>query len=159
MKGHDCEKEQQVADALRSDLFSEELRKHAEQCPICSEVILVADFLRQETDRTDNEFGILPDARLVWRKAQDSAREEALLRATLPIRIARGCAAGVAVLASPWLVIKYQLWQWVAELWLGQMSPLNRLWPSNLARNSLLLALTAALLWVGLSSWYIAREE
>jgi len=67
VKGHDCEKEQQVADALRSDLFSEELRKHAEQCPICSEVILVADFLRQETDRTDNEFGILPDAGLLCR--------------------------------------------------------------------------------------------
>lgn len=159
MNEHYCEKEQQVADALRSDLCSLELREHAHQCPVCSEVLLVAEFLREETNLAEHELSTLPDAPLIWGKAQALAREKALLRATLPIRIATTCTFVVAVLAAPWLILHYQLWPRMADLWPRQLPPINRLWPSDWTESTLLLAFTGALICIGLSSWYMVREE
>lgn len=152
-----CDKEQQVADALRS--CSPELREHACQCPVCREVLLVADFLREERNLAEHELSTLPAAPLIWRKAQALAREKALVRATLPIRIARTCTFVVAILVAPWLILQYQLWPRMAELRPRHLPPINRLWPSVLTESALLLAFTGALICIGLSSWYMVREE
>jgi hypothetical protein len=118
MNEHFCDKEQQVAAALCGSSRDAELLAHARSCQVCSEVLLVAEFLRGSAQLATHELSALPDAALIWRKAQTFARERALDRATLPIRIARIATFFVAVLAAPWLILESrQFWLWVADLW------------------------------------------
>jgi len=160
MSEHYCEKEQQVVAALRSGLSAPELREHARQCPVCSEVMLVAEFLREETNLAQHELSTLPDAALIWRRAQALAREKALVWAALPIRIVRISAFVVAALAAPWLILESRpLWPWMADLWPRHLPSTNRLWPSGLNETALLLAITGTLICIGLSSWYMLRED
>jgi hypothetical protein len=111
MKEPYCEKEPEVVAALCGRSHDAGILDHAHSCPVCSEVLLVSEFLRKSTQLATYELSTLPDAALIWRKAQVLAREEALTRATLPIRIARISALVVAVLAAPWLILEFhQLW-------------------------------------------------
>jgi hypothetical protein len=154
-----CEKEQQIVAALYGRSTDAEILGHAHSCPVCSEVLLVAELLRESTQIATHELRDLPDAGLIWRKAQTLAREKALARVTLPIRIARISALVVAVLAAPWLIVEsHQLWSWMADLWPGHLSSTNRLWPSELNETALLLAITGTLVCT-LSAWYMLREE
>jgi hypothetical protein len=154
-----CEKEQQVVAALCDSSGDTEILGHARSCPVCSEVLLVAEFLRESTQIATHEFSALPDASLIWRKAQGLAREKALARATLPIRLAKISAFIVAVFAAPWLIVENrQLWAWMAEFWPRHLSSTNRLWPSDLNETALLLAITGTLVCT-LSAWYMLREE
>lgn len=154
-----CEKEQQVVAALYSSSRDGEILGHARSCPVCSEVLLVAEFLRESTRIATHELSALPDAGLIWRKAQALAREKALARVALPIRIVRISALVVAVLAAPWLIVEsHRLWPWTVDLWPGHLSFTNRLWPSELNETALLLVITGTLVCT-LSAWYMLREE
>lgn len=155
-----CEKEQQLVAAVFDGSRDPELFGHARNCPICSEVLLVTEFLREDMRLSTFELSTLPDPVLIRQKAQALSREIALARATLPIRIARICAFVVAVLATPWIVLEAsQLWPWVVDVWPGHLQSTNPPWPSDLNESTLLLAITGTLICIGLSSWYILREE
>jgi len=105
MKVPQCEKEQAVAEMLQCGHWPEAcdpaLRIHVEHCAVCSEVVLVAQFLREEHASllADKK---LPDAGLVWWKAQLRARREAAELATRPIALAErfGLACGLASLLA-----------------------------------------------------------
>jgi hypothetical protein len=154
-----CEKEQQVVAALYGRSRDAEILGHARSCPVCTEVLLVAEFLRESRQIATHELSALPDAALIWRKAQALAREKALVRVTLPIRLARISAFVVAVLAAPWLILEsHQLWPWMANLWPRHLSFTNRLWPSDLNATALLLAISGTLVCT-LTAWYMLREE
>jgi len=160
MNEHFCEKEQQVVAALCGSSRDAEILGHAGRCPVCSEVLLVSEFLRESTQLAAHELSALPDAALIWRKAQALAREKALVRATLPIRIARISAFVVAVLAAPWLIFEsHQLWPVMPDFWPRHLSFTNRLRPSDSNETALPLAITATIICIGLSSWYMLREE
>ncbi|MGA9980523.1 MAG: hypothetical protein WBQ08_18025 [Candidatus Sulfotelmatobacter sp.] len=153
MKEHYCEKEQQVVAALRANSHDVEILKHARNCPICSEVLLVTECLREDTEFAPHELSGLPDAAVIWRKAQAAAREKALARATLPIRIARICTLVVVVFAAPWVIVES------SPLWTETLGSVNWHWPSALNETALLLIVTGTVLCIGLSSWYMLREE
>jgi hypothetical protein len=154
----ECEKEEQVAATLCGASPNTEILAHARSCPVCFELLLVAGLLREQTTLAQRELSTLPDAGLIWRKAQALAREKALARATLPIRIARICASVLAILAAPWLILESRpLWPGIAELWPIHPSPTNL--PSDLNQTALLLAVTGTLVLIGLSSWYMLRED
>ena len=154
-----CEKEQQVVAALCGSLRDTKILGHARTCLVCSEVLLVAEFLRESTQIATHELRALPDAALIWRKAQTLAREKALVRVTLPIRLARISAFVVAVLAAPWLILEsHQLWSWMADFWPRHLSFTNRFWPADLNATALLLAIVGTLVCT-LSAWYMLREE
>jgi hypothetical protein len=154
-----CEKEQQVVAALYGRSRDAGILRHARRCPVCSEVLLVSEFLRESTQIATHELSDLPDAGLIWRKAQTLAREKALARVTFPIRIARISALLVAVFAAPWFIVEsHRLWPWIANLWPGHLSSTSRLWPSELNETALLLAITGTLVCT-LSAWYMLREE
>lgn len=155
-----CDKEQQVTAALCASSPDSESLSHARSCPVCSEVLQVSDFLRKETSLAQHELNALPDPALIWRKTQAAAREKALLRATLPIRIARISALAVAVLSAPRLILEsHQLQPWMADLWPRHLSFASGLWPSDMNQIALLLALTGALICIGLSSWYMLQKD
>lgn len=153
MKEHYCNKEQQVVAAVRANSGDVEILTHARNCPVCSEILLVTESLRDDTELTTHELSGLPDAAVIWRKAQSVAREKALARATLPIRIARICTLVVAVFAAPWVLVES------GPLWTGPLGSVNWRWPSALNETTLLLMITGTVLCIGLSSWYILREE
>lgn len=154
MKEHYCDKEQQVVAAICTNAHDAEILSHPRNCPACSEVLLVTESLREGMELTPHELSGLPEAALIWRKAQSVAREKALARATLPIRVARICTLVVAVLAAPWVISESKLW-----LWPRPLSSLSWMWSSALSETVLLLLLTATVFCIGLSSWYMLREE
>jgi hypothetical protein len=160
MNEHYCEKEQGVVAALFGSSHNAEILGHAPNCPVCSEVLLVTEFLRENTKLATHERSRLPDAALIWRKAQALAREKALARATLPIRIARICTFVVALLAARWVILEFpQLWPRTPDLWPKYLPSTNWLWPSALNQTVLVLAITGTLICIGLSSWYMLRED
>jgi hypothetical protein len=154
-----CEKEQEVAAALAGGPRDAEILKHARECAVCSEVLLVREFLRDSSQLTTQEIENLPDATLVWRRAQGTALEKTLVRATLPIRAVRIVACAAGAFAAPSLVHQSRrLWPRLTEVWLPHISSTGRLWPSGSNELALLLAITGAIFLIGLSSWYMLLD-
>jgi len=154
-----CEKEQEVAAALAGGTRDAEILNHARECAVCSEVLLVREFLREGAQLAPQEIEKLPDATLVWRRAQATALEKTLVRATLPIWAVRIVACAAGVLAAPSLVHQSRrLWPRLTEVWLPHISSTSRLWPSGSNELALLLAITGAIFLIGLSSWYMLQD-
>ena len=123
-------------------------------------MLLVTELLRQESKLADHELGALPDAGLVWRKGQAAAKEQALVRATLPIRIVRTSAYALAFVALAWLV--FSLWQAGPSpvgQWIKYAVQIDRLWPSTLNETVSMLVLTGSLFCIGLGSWYMLQQD
>ena len=109
-----CPREQDLLEAVTSgrwpDRAPDELRAHAAACRVCGALAAVAAALRDEHDVALGDARV-PDAGLVWRRAQIRARAEAARAAARPITLALGltmaCFAGVAVAlagsAAAWL--------------------------------------------------------
>jgi hypothetical protein len=106
MRKRFCEQEPRVLEAATSGQWEPALRQHLEACPACAEVALVASFMNEA--EADPAEARLPDAELVWWKAQLKARRSAAERATQPIALVEkaACAGGglalIAVLAFLW---------------------------------------------------------
>ena len=157
MKNHYCEKEHQVAAAVRFGALSEELKEHVAVCEVCAEVMLVAGLLCQEIVPATAHLDP-PDAALLWRRAQYSARRKALAKATAPIRIARICALVVALVAVPWLLTSVNVLSWYPDLGLQRLGTIDRALSQTLTPVTL-LSIGASLIFMLLSSWYVLREE
>ncbi len=159
MNEHYCEKEQEVAAAFAGNSRDAEILNHARECPVCSEVLLVREFLGGSAQLAPHEIENLPDATLVYRKAQVTAIEKALRRATLPIRCVRLVASAAGILAAPLLFhLSRRLWPGLTGVWLRHLSSNSLLWPSGSNELALLLAITCAICSIGLSSWYMLRD-
>ena len=157
MKSYLCEQEQAAAAAARTGAWTDPLREHVRGCAVCSEVVALTGLLLQESRLAEHEQASLPDASLVWRKAQANARERALARAALPIRIAMVSACAGALIAVSWLGFNSaQSASWQAGPWL-QVS-LER-WAAAFNEGVVMLAFAATLLCMVLGSWFILRED
>lgn len=86
MRKFECECETEVLEGLRSGAWEPELRQHAQECAVCSELVMVAEFLQSEAAIPASEPA-LPDAGMMWWRAQLAARRAAVTRATRPIRL------------------------------------------------------------------------
>jgi hypothetical protein len=111
MKVPQCEKEKAVTEWLQSGRWPEAcdpvLRSHVEHCTVCSEVVLVAGLMREEHASLLADMR-LPDAGLVWWKAQLRARREAAELATRPIALAER----FAVACSLAVLLAFVVWKW-----------------------------------------------
>jgi len=131
MKIPQCDREQQVLDALRSGRWAgpwgEEIRRHAAACAACSEVVLVAEALRHEEELAQPEVR-LPSAGLVLWKAQFAARRAAEERAAQPIAWVERMARVFGTLA----LLGLGFWQRPRILgWLGGSKRLMRMTESS----------------------------
>jgi hypothetical protein len=159
MSSRHCDKEEQVFAVIRSGAPDAAILDHVRNCPFCSEALLVAESLRAMTKLADHELNALPDPGLIWGRAQARAREQALAKATLPIRIMRACAAALAIFASPWTV--FQLLHpvaWVSNLSSGRVPWIEGDWLTALT-GTMLLGLTATFVCLAVGSWYMLREK
>ena len=113
-----CPRETEVLDAVSAgrwpDRVPEDLRAHASACGVCAALGAVAAALRDEHDAGWSASRV-PDAGVLWRRAQLRAREEAARTAARPMSavlgVALACAAGLAAAIAgagaawlaPWL--------------------------------------------------------
>jgi hypothetical protein len=176
-----CEREPQTLAAILRGDSNPDIVAHAQTCPACSEVRLVAQLLQKEARLADHELHSLPDAGLIWRKAQARAREKALAKATLPIRMMRTCATVLAVFAAPWLISQFTVWlhelglnrfswadqnlinwNWLNRAWANQTWPdqalTNHGWLGALTGTTL-LGLSVTIVCIAVGSWYMLREK
>jgi hypothetical protein len=155
-----CDREEEVAAAAAAGACDATVLDHARNCQVCSEVLMVARLLGAGAQLSAQELNGVPDAAIVWRKAQALTRKQALRRATLPIRTARiaACAFG-AIVVPLWITKSGWLRGYVPHIWLGHASSAYQPWSAGSSASLLMLTITAATMLVGLSSWYMLREE
>jgi hypothetical protein len=160
-----CEKEPLVIEAVRRGFWEDELRAHAEDCPVCSDAALAAQFL-QEMQYADLAEVKVPSSGWMWWRAQLMAKRAAAERATQPITLVEQMAAACAALS----VIGVLIWQWhairawfatVGGTWrLGSYSAqelIVNLWAKS---NALLIVSACAFLVVlSLAAYLILAEE
>jgi hypothetical protein len=173
MKANFCQHEGAVLEAIEAGRWplacDRELRDHAAQCPICADVLLVAQTLQQENLSARAEMA-LPAAGLVWWKAQLRAKRENATRAVAPIAIVERAAAIFGVVSVAALAV--WRWDWVAGwfTWFANLSrvvaPHPTALPTANATSSLLgfsflivLSLGACLLLASLVLYLIFAEE
>src|ERR1017187_3963158 len=126
MKLPQCDREQEVVDALRSgrwaSAWGDEIQQHAEQCAVCAEVAFAAQAFQHEVELANTELQEpgprLPSAGLVWWKAQMAARRAAEQRAAAPIVLVGWAATALGALAALGLGIRK--WSIVAG-WLSRL--------------------------------------
>jgi hypothetical protein len=99
-----CNRESEVLDLIgigqwpaRADA---QLAGHVASCPHCSDLVVVASAIVDERDHGEHQPR-LPDAGIVWLRAQLRARDEARRRAARPLLVAQiaGAAVVIAILA------------------------------------------------------------
>jgi len=82
----------------------ETLRAHVATCATCAEVAAVAAAVREWADEADDTDPVkVPDASVVWYRAQVRAREEATRRASRPVLVAQLVALVAVVCAAVWI--------------------------------------------------------
>src|SRR5271157_2116464 len=125
MKLPQCDREQEVVDALRSgrwaSAWGDDIRQHAAVCAVCAEVALAAQEFQREAELAQAELqqpgAGLPSAGLVWWKAQRAARRAAEQRAAEPIMLVERAAYALGALAA----VVLGVWQWPRlAAWLHQ---------------------------------------
>lgn len=149
-----CEKEPVVVAALLAGALPDELLIHVSVCEVCTEVAQVSQALLQEVAPAPEEL-LLPDASLVWRRAEALAKQQAIAKATRPIRIARICACVAAFVALPWLAPTLLN---SMPTFANHMSTLDRTFTDALTGTTL-LGMVGSLILISLSSWYVLRQE
>jgi hypothetical protein len=155
-----CEREPDVAAAASGGSCDSAILEHARNCPVCAEVLLVAKILGEAKRLSAQEVNSVPDASAVWRKARALTREKALQRATRPIRTARIAAFAVGACVAPLLILRFRwLWPYLPDLWPGHASTPYQSWFAGPSASLLMLAIGAAIVLIGMSSWYMVREE
>ena len=155
-----CTREEEVAAAATADKCDAAILEHARNCQVCSEVLLVTKLLGARASLSAQELNGVPNPTIVWRKAQAMARKQALRRATLPIRTARIAACVLGAVAAPlWIARSGWLWAYAPHLWLGHASSAYQPWIAGSSASLLMLTITAATMLIGLSSFYMLREE
>jgi hypothetical protein len=126
MKPRECEKELLVIDAARTGSWDAELRQHISDCHACADVALAAQAMN-EMRAIDEAEARVPDAGLMWWKAQLLSKRAAGERATQPIRFvehfsyACGIAVFIGVCVWQWAAIR----GWLVSLWPGSTSTVH----------------------------------
>jgi hypothetical protein len=151
-----CEKDHAVLAALQNGNLSGELLAHVESCPLCSEIVMAVEGLTPEAASLDRSL-LPPDPTMIFRQAQQRAREEALARATLPIRITLACTVVFSILSAPWLIAYIRRLPWELPL-LRPVYFLQRNLPGAVSESTV-IGMAATLLCIALSSWFVLREE
>lgn len=129
MKPHECDNEPLVIDAVRTGRWNPDLQEHAARCQSCAEAALAARVFN-EMRAIDEAEARIPDAGLMWWKAQLIAKREAAERATQPINFVERFAYTWAALCA----IGVCIWEWHSiRAWLASLAniPLKLSLPSR----------------------------
>lgn len=104
-----CENELRVVRCARTGFWDAGLEQHVASCPVCTEAASIARVLN-EMRSADEASAQVPDAALMWKKAQFLAARDAGERATRPISFVQRFAYALAVVCA----IGASVWRWDA---------------------------------------------
>lgn len=157
-----CEREEQTSAAIRNGTIDPAAAAHAQQCPFCSDILLVSEFLRQGSALTDRERNALPDATRIWQAARVRANQQAVHLALRPIRLMKVVAV-LAIVFSPWLHLLLPFARELASSW-SKTFDINfafvpKIWPVSPNQALILLGFVGTTILLGLSSWYLVHQE
>ncbi len=100
MRLTECSREPELVEAFAEgrwpDACDEDLRRHADQCAVCADVLEVASSMQDDYRSAIAEVQV-PSASLVWWRAELRARHEAARTAARPITVVHAFAAAAAV--------------------------------------------------------------
>lgn len=116
-----CDREDDVLDLVAIGQWppkdDADLAAHVARCRSCSELVAASGAIVALREGTDHP---VPDASVVWQRAQMRAREDAARRAVLPLNFAAGCAAAaLGGLALAWSALGSA---WITSWWNGLAS-------------------------------------
>lgn len=162
MNPHICEKEDQTLKTVLSGTVDTETVSHAQQCPACSDILLIAGFLQKDGTLTDRERNAVPDPGPIWQEARSRANQQAIRVALRPIRFMKIIAC-LAFACSPWfrplLPLGRELSASCSRTLDSIVALLSRTSLSASAELAVLLGFSGTLILLGLSSWYMLRQE
>jgi hypothetical protein len=137
------------------------LRTHVDECDVCGDLAAAAAAIVELRDSSQPVS--VPDASVVWYRAQIHARVDAARRATRPLRMAQaaGAVCFIAVALAWWNAGS----SWFANLW-ANVSGFSFAWPRMQALPDLAaggatwlsIGASVAIAWMVLISvaWYLA---
>ena len=141
MSAKNCKLEAAVLAAERTREWSDDLRRHLESCPECTDALMVEQFLAAESVGVPADSR-LPTADQVWWRSELRHRRELTRRAQLPIRVLEKVAQLGGVAATGVGLA------WSAPTILGWLGRLN---PTQMASSNVTLSVTSAL-WLALGT-------
>ena len=152
-----CSQEDRVKAAILAnqwpDASEPELRAHVEECQVCSDVVLVAQALRQSrTAMTMTQAAQPASPGLLWWRAQIRQKNAALERVMQPVVVAEKVAAMIVILAFLVLLLwrRADVGGWLSSVW----APL-----SNVALLPVLLGTIATLAIFGGVAVYLLKTK
>ena len=157
MKSYFCAQHDLVAATIQAGHWpaaaDPALRAHVESCPSCSDLVLVAQTLRQS--RTESaQSARLASPGILWWRAQVRRRNSALQSVARPVAVAEGVALLILLVA----VIALAAWQHdQVAAWLGTVfGPL-----SNIAQipGALMVGLGTLLVFGGFAVYLLLAKE
>ena len=162
MNRQSCEREDRTVAAVLSGTLDREIAMHAQQCLACLDILLVAGFLQSNNAVADHERTALPAPGLIWRRARVRANQDALRLALRPIRFMKIMAC-VAFAFSPWLRLLLPIGRELSVSW-SSVFDSNLLFLSKTslgftAQVTMFFGFAGTLILLGLSSWYMLRQE
>ena len=142
MTGIPCNQESAVQSALQTDCWTDELREHVTDCADCSELVLVAGFLREAAVSVGDD-GELPDPGYIWWRARLATRAADVERATRMITICQRVAVACGAILSAFVL--FRIWPQLRE-WLSALRPDTVPLPADMAQPALVIAASLILL-------------
>ena len=113
----DCAHEREVLDLVLADRWPDrcdaDTLAHVADCAVCADVVSVALAMRDDQALQPLESASVPDATLVWWRAQLRAHEEAGRKAARPIAMVQGVGIGIAGVAA--ISLGRTFWPWIRE--------------------------------------------
>ena len=113
----DCAHEREVLDLVLTERWPEYCDAgtlaHVAECEVCADVVAVAMAMREDQAQQPLESAPVPDATLVWWRAQLRAHEEAGRKAARPIAMVQGVGIGIAGVAA--FSLGRTFWPWIRE--------------------------------------------
>lgn len=113
----ECAHEREVLDLVLADRWPDrtdaDTLAHVADCAVCADVVSVALAMRDVQALEPVEAAPVPDATLVWWRAQLRAHEDAGRKAARPIAMVQGVGIGIAGVAA--LSLGRTFWPWIRE--------------------------------------------
>ncbi|HET6961438.1 MAG TPA: hypothetical protein VFJ27_03035, partial [Terriglobia bacterium] len=99
MKPTSCSYEQAIVSAVQTETWTDALRTHFGDCISCQETVQIAGLMHSLAAVEDSSHS-LPDARVIWLKANLAQKQASTAEALRPVETFQWVAWGVAALAA-----------------------------------------------------------
>jgi hypothetical protein len=162
----ECAHEREVLDLVLSDRWPDrcdpDMVTHAAECAVCADVVAVALAMREDESRVEADIvaaspqhpSVVPDATLVWWRAQLRAQEDAGRRAARPIAMVQGIGIGIGLVAA--FSFARVSWPWIRGYFAGATSNLADAAARGAASSGAAIAAVPLWLTVGIVAALIA---